>query len=143
MSQFIGTSMPKGFAGELTRGYYDNTIEIKENDGSVTAFGVPVKLGDGKAAATSAAADVVYGFSVRTYGQANMDGKQAQPFVSVLRRGYIAVINTGGTPAAGAQAYLTAEGKITAEKSSNTAIPGCMFMGTADASGLAEIAFNI
>ena len=42
MSQFIGTSMKRGHAGELTRGYFDNTVESRLNDGSVKAFGVPV-----------------------------------------------------------------------------------------------------
>ena len=76
MSQFIGTSMTPGYAGDLTRGLFDATIETKVNDGTVKAFGVPVKLSSGKAAAVSAASDAVYGFSVREYGQADNDGVQ-------------------------------------------------------------------
>ena len=65
MSQFIGTKMARGFAGELTRGYFDNTTEIKANDATapVVAFGVAVKLNataDGVTPVT-AASDNVYG----------------------------------------------------------------------------------
>ena len=45
MSQFIGMEMmPRSYAGEITRGYFDYTTEVKANDGTapVTAFGVPV-----------------------------------------------------------------------------------------------------
>ena len=81
MSQFIGTSMTPGYAGDLTRGLFDATIETKVNDGTVKAFGVPVKLSSGKAAAVSAASDAVYGFSVREYGQADNDGVQEMELV--------------------------------------------------------------
>ena len=143
MSQFIGTSMTPGYAGDLTRGLFDATIETKVNDGTVKAFGVPVKLSSGKAAAVSAASDAVYGFSVRKYGQADNDGVQEMELVSVLRRGYIAVTVSSGTAAAGGQVYLTSTGAISADSTSNTALSGATFMGPADANGLAEIAFNI
>ena len=32
MSQFIGTSMPRGSAGDITRGMFDYTTEVKQND---------------------------------------------------------------------------------------------------------------
>lgn len=142
MSQFISTSMPRGFAGQLTRGFFDNTVETKEAAATL-AFGIPVKLASGKAAACSAASDAVYGFSVREYGQAGADGSQETPLVAVLRRGYIAVSLSAGTASAGAQAYLTSAGKISATASGNTAITGCKFCGAADSDGIVEIEFNI
>lgn len=145
MSQFIGTSMKRGHAGELTRGYFDHTVESRLNDGSVKAFGVPVVVKGDKVGATTATSEatLVYGFSVRQYGQANVDGTQDQPAVAIMRRGYMAVPVAGGTPAFGTQVYLDSTGKVTAEQSSNTAIPGCLFLGAKDADGLVEISFNI
>lgn len=151
MPQFIGTSMPRGFAGALTRGFYDNTTEVKANDASapVYAFGVPVKINSAGTGVTpvTAGSDAVYGFAVRLYGQVNFapngQSVQNQQPVTVLRRGYMAVAVTGGTAALGGKVYLDASGKISADSSSNTEIPGCIFMGAADADGLAEIAFNI
>ena len=121
MSQFIGTSMPRGFAGEITRGFFDFTTEVHKNNGTVKAFG----------------------FAVREYGQVDAAGVQKDDILTVLRRGYMVVKTAGGTPALGGTVYLKTDGTITADKGTNTAIPGCTFMGAADASGLVEIAFNI
>ena len=147
MSQFIGTKMARGFAGELTRGYFDNTTEIKANDATapVVAFGVAVKLNataDGVTPVT-AASDNVYGFAVRVYGQADCQGEQTQNLVTIMKRGYMAVAVVGGTPALGGQVYLSATGAITANSASATAIEGAVFMGAVDANGLAEVAYNI
>ena len=143
MSQFIGTSMSTSFAGALTRGFFDHTVEVHPNDGTVAAVGVPVKLkADGNLAALTANTDVVYGFVVREYGQVGADGSRKDGFLSVLRRGYIAV-KSAGTPAIGGVVYLAADGTLTAEKGSNTALTGAQFMGPADADGVVEIAFNI
>lgn len=150
MSQFIGTSMTKGFAGELTRGFFDSTTELLKNDATapVTTFGVPVKLNaDGTGVTkTSATSDAVYGFSVRQYGQTirNEDGDDVQDmgFVTVLRRGYIAVALASGTVKRGDAVYLDATGAISASSSSTTKINGAIFMGPAEG-GLVEIAFNI
>lgn len=60
-----------------------------------------------------------------------------------MRRGYMAVALESGTAALGGKVYLNATGKISADSSSNTEIPNCIFMGAADADGLVEIAFNI
>lgn len=152
MAQFIGTSMPAGFAGDITRGFFDNTVEVIKNDDTtpVAAFGVPVKLNstaDGVTGCT-ATSDVVFGFAVREYGQVvpTSDGKWTQdmPFVSVMKRGYMAV-KAAGTPKKGATVYLDASGGLTAEAGTspaNTAIPNCYFMGPANG-GLVEIAYNI
>ncbi|WP_418955073.1 structural cement protein Gp24 [Sutterella wadsworthensis] len=151
MAQFIGTSMTRGFAGMLTRGFFDNTTEVKANDGTtpVQAFGIPVKWNTTKTAVTPAAAasDTVIGFAVRVYGQAIPEAGggsyQQQNIVTVLKRGYIAVASVGGTVTTGGQVYLTSTGGLSADSSGNTAIPGAIFAGTADAEGLVEIAYNI
>lgn len=152
MAQFIGTSMTAGHVGAITRGFFDNTVEVIKNDGTtpVKAFGVPVKLNSAADGVTgcTATSDAVVGFAVLEYGQAvpTSDGKWTQdmPFVSVLKRGYMAV-KAAGTPKKGAAVYLDASGALTAEAGSspsNTAIPNCFFMGPANG-GLVEIAYNI
>ena len=145
MSQFVGTSMARGYAGELTRGYFDNTTAIKGNNASapVVAFGVAVKLSANGVTPCTATGDAIYGFAVREYGQADCEGKQAQAMVTVLKRGYMAVEVKGGTPALGGKVYLSATGAITANASSATVIDNAIFMGAIDANGLAEIAYNI
>lgn len=146
-AQFIGTSMTRGFAGELTRGYYDATTEVKANDATtpVVGFGVPVKLNTSADGVTPCAAtsDKVYGFAAREYGQADCEGKQAQAMVTVMKRGYMAVKLASGTAKLGGTVYLNATGGLTAASASNTAIPNCVFMGAADSDGMVEIAFNI
>lgn len=144
MAQFIGTSMPSGFAGAITRGFYDNTVEQKQAVSDTIGFGIPVKLTGGKVAAVSAGTDAVYGFTVREYGQTDAVGAQSVPMATVLRRGYLAVKCTAGTPAAGGKVYLvTATGAITADSASATVLAGATFMGAADAAGIVEISYNI
>lgn len=141
MAQFIGSSMPSGFAGAITRGFYDNTVEQKQAASDSLGFGLPVKLAAGKVAAVTAGTDAVYGFTVREYGQ---NPSQSVPMAAVLRRGYLAVKCTAGTPAAGGKVYLvTATGAITADSASATALAGATFMGAADADGIVEISYNI
>lgn len=142
MTQFISSisPMPHGFAGQVTRGFFDNTVETKEATTAIGA-GLAVKLDTtGKVAKVSAAADAVYGFVVREFGQAG--SAEEQSLVAVLRRGYLAIKVTGA-PAVGGKVYLTSSGELTATAASNTAVPGATFCGTADASGIVEIAFNI
>ena len=130
MSQFIGTSMPRGSAGDITRGMFDYTTEVKQNDTTT-----PVSD-----------ASKVYGIAVRDYRQVGPDGKvwPKDAFVCILRRGYVAV-RAAGTPEPGGAVYLDAANKgVTATKAEGaTAIPNCVFMGAKDDAGLAEIAFNI
>jgi hypothetical protein len=142
-AQFIGTSMPAAFAGSITRGAFDCTVESKFNDGSITAYGGAVKLNsDGTVAACTATTDTVYGFVVREFSQLDTDGNPSMNLVGVLVRGYIAV-KSAGTPAAGGQVYLAADGSITADSTSTTAIPNATFTGAADAEGIAEVRYNI
>lgn len=146
MSQFIGTSMRRGFAGAITRGYYDFTTEVLKNDATtpVASFGVAVKLNATNDAVTpvTASADTVAGIAVREYGQVDASGAQVPGFVTVLKRGYIAVVLAAGEAVRDGQVYLAANGAFTAE-TSGTALTGAKFMGPADADGLVEIAFNI
>lgn len=147
MSSFIGTSMPRGFAGDITRGLFDYTTEVKENDATtpVSAPGLAVSLTAAGKAAPATDAAKVYGFAVRDYRQVGPKGDPwpADNFVLILRRGYMAV-EAEGTPAIGGAVYLAKGGKVTATKGSDAvAIPNCTFMGAKDAEGVAEIAFNI
>lgn len=147
MSQFIGTSMERGFEGMLTRGYFDNTTEILPNDGTapVAAFGIAVMLNATADAVTPCTddADPVYGISVRIYGQADNSGVQAQNLVTILKRGYIAVKPKAGTPARGGVVYIAPDGSITADSTGAGTLTGAYWMGAKDADGLAELAFNI
>lgn len=147
MAQFIGTSMTRGFEGMLTRGFFDATTEIKANDGTapVQGFGVAVKINAGATGVTPCDddADAVYGISVRVYGQADNAGIQEQTFVTVLRRGYIAVKPAAGTPALGGAVYLNASGVLSADSTGGVLVANAQWMGAADADGLAELAFNI
>lgn len=147
MSSFIGTSMPRGYAGDITRGLFDYTTEVKENDATtpVSAAGIAVSLTAAGKATPATDSAKVYGIAVRDYRQVGPDGKPwpADDFVLILRRGYVAVA-AEGTPAIGGAVYLASGGKFTATKETNAvAIPNCVFMGAKDAEGLAEIAFNI
>jgi len=142
MSQFIGTSMPRGSAGDITRGMFDYTTEVKQNDTTtpVADDGVLVSLTTTGKATPASDASKVYGIAVRDYRK--VWPKDA--FVCILRRGYVAV-RAAGTPAPGGAVYLDAANKgVTATKAEGaTAIPNCVFMGAKDDAGLAEIAFNI
>ena len=72
MPQFIGTSMTRGFAGMRTRGFFDNTTEVKANDNTspAIAFGIPVKITSSGTGVTTVTADAasVSGFAVTFYG---------------------------------------------------------------------------
>ena len=143
MAQFIGTSMLRGFEGDITRGAFDYTTEIKANDADapVQAFGIAVKLNATADAVTPCDddADAVYGISVREYHQ---EGNPLN-LVTVLKRGYIAVKPKAGTPALGGAVYLDADGLISADSTGAVLIANAQWMGAKDADGLAELAFNI
>lgn len=144
--QIIGASMPKGFAGDISRGEFDFTTEARVNNAAapVSAFGVAVKLNvaDGTVSPVSAGSDAVFGFAVRVFGQADMSGVQNPiKMVTVMRRGYF-LANVAGTPAAGGQVYLTSAGALTAASSGGTAVPNAVFVAPA-VDGITEIAYNI
>ena len=144
MSQFISMTMPASFAGELTRGSFDNTTEVKANDAAapVSAFGVLVKFNATKNAVTPVTAntDSVLGFAVRVYHQAGNDVN----VVTVLKRGYIAVeAPSGETIVPNAPVYSAATGALTSVSSGTTALSGAVFNGPVSADGLVEVAYNI
>lgn len=145
MSQFIGTTMPVGFAGTISRAFFDNTIEVKVN-GGIKGYGVPVKLNSttGKVEPCSATSDTVYGLVVREFVQGSIANAPQTTTVSVMRRGYL-IAKVAGTPAIGGKVYLDASGQLTADAGSdpaNTEIPNAVFAGTVT-DGLVEIAYNI
>lgn len=102
--------MPAGFAGDLQR-EEAATIETQQIDPATypTAFGVPVKLVNGKVQPIAAAdpASVVYGFNLRAYP---IQGNGTDPLgtstpptsgvVDVLVRGYCMVTLNGATASA-------------------------------------------
>lgn len=162
MSNAFVTRMPAGIPGDVTRMEHA-TIEphIMDANYPVTKFGVPVKLVSGKIrcmAAEEVYTDV-YGFLVRPYPSQSTTSEAlgaATPdptkICDVLRRGYMTVDCVNGTPtkngdvyfrhAAGSPAELI--GQIEAGSlTDNTILTGAKFMGTGDADGNVEIAFNI
>ena len=86
------TSMPRGSAGDITRGMFDYTTEVKQNDTTtpVADDGVLVSLTATGKATPATDASKVYGIAVRDYRQVGPDGKAwpKDAFVCILRRGY-------------------------------------------------------
>jgi len=103
--------MPAGFAGDLMRADMGATIESQQIDPNTppTAFGIPVKLVNGKVQplAASDAAAVIYGFNLRAYP---IQGNGTDPLgvatpptsgiTDVLKRGYVMVALNGAAAAA-------------------------------------------
>lgn len=141
--------MPAGFPGDVSR-KTEATIEA----GFMTAtvpYGAPVTLDDDGKFAPVADGDAVYGFMVRPY-PTQMTAAEVGSIQDALRRGYMTIKLAQGTAAKGGQVYVrhTAEtGKdvgdieAAAVAGKNVAVPGCIFMGDADASGNVEISFNL
>jgi hypothetical protein len=157
-------SPPAGIPGTINSAL-DATIESFYLDETATpeAFGIPVKLAGDKIAAFEsgdAAADF-YGVLVRNVP--SISGNMTQSFGSgvpnpetpqgVMRRGYISVRCTVGTPARGGAVYVrvtAATGKAvgdfeaTADGSNNVLIPGVVWgVSDKDASGNTVISVNI
>ena len=158
--------MPAGFAGDLQRAEVA-TIETQLIDPAAppTAFGVPVKMVNGKIQPINNAADtaaLVYGVNLRAYpiqGNGNDPLGTSTPPTSgptdILKRGYFNAALGGTTPAtkngtvyvrvAAAAAGKPLGGFEAAADGTNTvAMPSnWYFNGPADAYGIAEIAVNI
>ncbi|MBU9153124.1 hypothetical protein KTD28_00710 [Burkholderia gladioli] len=160
--------MPAGFPGDLQRAEVA-TIETQLIDPAAppTAFGVAVKLVNGKIQPINNAADTaasVYGVNLRPYP---IQGNGTDPLgtstpptsgaTDVLKRGY-EMVSLGGTAAAtkGGTVYVRVAGAATGKPlggfeaaadstSANTvAMPASWyFTGPADANGVVEIAVNI
>ncbi|KVL18657.1 hypothetical protein [Burkholderia cepacia] len=158
--------MPAGFAGDLQRAEVA-TIETQLIDPAAppTAFGVPVKMVNGKIQPINNAADtaaLVYGVNLRAYpiqGNGNDPLGTSTPPTSgptdILKRGYFNAALSGTAPAtkngtvyvrvAAAAAGKPLGGFEAAADGTNTvAMPAnWYFTGPADAYGIVEIAVNI
>lgn len=156
--------MPAGIAGTVHR-IEAATIEPQETDPTnpPTAYGVPVKIVAGRMQPLAAgdALGVIYGFNVRDFpGVASQDplGTSTPPTkggMSVLKRGYMNVTLNGTTAAVkGGPIYVRvatpAAGKpiggveAAADGANTVVLPSnSYFMGSADAYGNTEIAYNI
>ncbi|CAN0620494.1 conserved protein of unknown function [Burkholderia multivorans] len=158
--------MPAGFAGDLQRAEAA-TVEPQLIDSSAppAAFGVAVKIVNGKVQPINNAADVaasVYGVNLRAYP---IQGNGTDPLgtstpptsgvTDVLKRGYVSIA-LGGTAAAAKDGTVyvrvaaVAAGKplggfeAAADGANTVAMPAnWYFTGPADAYGITEIAVNI
>lgn len=160
--------MPAGIPGATNRvEQLTAEAQIMDTAFPVTLFGVPVKIVSGlvRPIASGDAASLVYGFLIRPYPTQNVgtaysvgtDGfgggvPNSQDVANVMRRGYMTVKLNGATAATkGGQVYVrnangstpTPIGGVEAGATDCVAIPGCIFMGPADADGNVEIAYNI
>lgn len=156
--------MPAGIPGDVTRPS-QSTIEPGQIDASAppTRYGVFLKLVSGKLQAVGAgdASAVIYGLLARPFptNAANDPLGTATPPTSGLCdpmvRGYMTVKLALGTAAKGGAVYVvtTAGGSVVggdivtsaapAGGGTATAVPNCIFMGAADASGNVEVRYNI
>lgn len=152
MSNAILERMPVGFAGDVTR-KRDATLEPALLGGAIP-YGAPVVYRDGKACAVAAGDTDIDGFLARPYPtQLGSDGAAPAGMVGdVLRRGYMCVRLASGAAAHHGQVHVRlvptsgkAVGGIeaTADGENTLAVPGCVFLGPADAGGVTEIAYNI
>ena len=156
-TQNIGTTMPHGQAGSYAR-QPDMIVNTFPAGGSLP-FGAPMKLSEGKVVlmgASSSASDFI-GIAAREVKSALTFLDQSEGFynqnepASIFQRGCINVKCQRGTPAYGGAVYV----RITANASYSTAevggfeassdstnsvqLKGCMWMGPADANGIAEL----
>lgn len=158
------TRMPKGIPGDVTR-QSQSTIEaaILNPAAAFAGFGLFGKINAGKfePVGTGDTAASVYGLLLRAYPAQGANASDplgtAVPKTSgvadVLRRGYANVKVNAGTAAQGGAVYVrvaaAAAGKpiggieAAADGANTITVPGAVFMDSADASGNAEIAYNI
>lgn len=141
---------PAGIPGDVTRREAAIiSAEIIDADVPVTVFGSPVTMVEGKIQPINAGSEVVYGFLVRPYpaqGTSNEALATATPNTEqtsdVLRRGYMTVLCTTGTPEKDGKVYVnTTDGTI--QTTAGQLIPDCFFTGAGDANGNVEISFGI
>lgn len=160
----ILTRMSQGFPGDVTR-QSQSTIEAQIGVVATPfpAYGVVGKISAGAFVpfAGAEAATAVYGILVRPYPTQGANASDplgtAVPKTSgvldVLKRGYVAVKCNNGTPAINGTVYVrvaTPSGakviggfEATADSTNTVVVANAIFTGNQDASGNAEIAFNI
>lgn len=144
---------PAGIPGDVTRREAAIiSAEIIDPDTPVTVFGSPVTMVSGKIQPINADSEVVYGFLVRPYpaqGTSNEALATATPNTSlpgdVMRRGYMTVKCTTGTPTKNAAVYVNwDDGTLqTTQGGNEDLIPDCYFTGAGDTNGYVEISFGI
>ena len=157
--------IPAGIPGATNRNeHLTAEAQVMDPANPVTLYGVPVKIVSGQVRPVAAAdaATVVYGFLIRPYP--TTDGNASTPFgggtprsdeiANVMRRGYMTVKLNGVTAATkNGGVYVRVADPTTdtpiggleagADGGDCVLIPGCVFMGPADAAGNTEIAYNI
>jgi hypothetical protein len=144
---------PAGVAGDVTR--RESAVisaEILDGTTTPTVFGSPVTMVSGKIQPINADSEVVYGFLVRPYpaqGTSNEALEAATPnkeqIADVMRRGYMTVKCTLGTPTKNDPVYVNwDDGTLqTTQGGNEDLIPECYFTGVGDANGNVEISFGI
>ena len=156
--------MNVGVQGDVSR-QSQSTIEGQQYNSSLPfpTYGVPGKIASNlfvPIAGGDTTANV-FGFLVRPFPSEGANasdplGTAVPPttgIASVLRRGYITVVNNAGTPAAGGAVFIrtaTPSGQkviggveAVTDPGNNFSLTGATFTGPADANGNVEIAFNI
>lgn len=159
MGNSILYRMPSGIAGDVSRKSH-STIEAHNTVSGFAGFGLFGKLdANGKFAplASGDTAAKVYGLIVRSYPtQSASNGFGASVpvagFNDVLRRGYMTVKCNAGTAKTGGKVFVRIGAGTEAKPiggieavadAANTIEVNAIFMHNADASGNAEISYNI
>lgn len=166
MTQVITNSMPLGVAGDITRSGDGLAVESQTMGATpLTSYGLPAKLVSGAITGIVAGdtAGLILGFLVRANpSQGGNAGNQsfgagtpplAGATVSLLKSGYIAVQNNAGTPAKEGAVYVRIANpsgakvvggiEAVADGVDTIQVANCVFTGAADATGVAEIRFNV
>lgn len=153
---------PLGIPGVVSRPDAPNDIITKTYGATpFPAYGLPVKLSASTIIPVSGTGDAVFGILVRPFpiqGLTVADGALLGAAVpptagpaSVLRKGYITVLNRNGAPAEGGNVYIRFQnpsgskivGGIEASATADTyQLTGWSFTGPADSAGNVEIASN-
>lgn len=156
--------MPAGIPGDITRPS-NATVETQlfNSAAAFAGYGLFGKISSGKFVPVGAgdAATAVYGLLARPFPVTGANasdplGTSVPPTTGaadVLRRGYAAVKVNAGSASVGGTVYIrvaaAAAGKpiggieAAADSTNTIVVAGASFMSAADASGNAEIAFNI
>lgn len=163
MGNAIVTRMAAGIAGAISR--YDSiTVEpVPYGATPFVGYGLPVKYVAGLAVPVGAGdtAPLVTGILVRPYPQTSPTGGSGlgvsipptTGIANVMRRGYVTVVCNNGAPALAGAVYVrvaTPSGpkvvggfEAAADGGNTILLTNATWNGAADATGNAEIAFNI
>lgn len=142
--------MPVGFEGCVSRPQSSTTEPVIM--GAALAYGKPVKMVDGQALplADGDDASLVYGILIRPTVRVSSSDDNGYAIAGkgemhdVLRRGYLTVKADGAVQRGGKVFVKTADGSFAATGGEGLIqLPTSTFMGEGDASGLAEVAYNI